>query len=240
VTEFTEDWKEPQCILVVLAHPDDPEFFCGGTLARWARLGHQIHYCLLTRGDKGHSDRSLSNEQVGQIREVEQQCAAEVIGVKSVRFFRYGDGFLHPGDEPRRDVVRVIRELKPNILLTSDPTHFYFEDRYINHPDHRAAGEITLDAFFPAANSPFYFPELLAEGLEPHPVDEVWLTLPVDPTVTIDVSQDWQTRLNALLCHKSQIGDEAEFRKRMVTWHSEDSTDEAPRFEEQFRRFIFK
>jgi len=181
-------WPEPQSILVILAHPDDPEFFCGATLARWARAGHRITYHLLTCGDKGFNDSTppdMTPDDLCRIRHEEQQAAAREIGVEAVHFL----------------------------------------DR----------AEVVLDAVFPAAGNKSYFPELLVEGYGPHMPREVWVSLTEQPNVTLDVTDTWPVKLRALLQHKTQIREEKAFIERMRARHTEDSTDEAPRYEEKFR-----
>ncbi len=235
MNEQPASWEPPQKILVILAHPDDPEFFCGATLARWARAGHEIHYLLLTCGDKG-GDPDTTPAELCLSRREEQQNAARVLGVRSVRFLDLEDGYLVPSLDLRRTVVRAIRREKPDILVTCDPTNLYPSSGYgLNHPDHRAAGQVVLDAVFPAAGNAHFFPELLDEGLQPHTPREVWVSLTAQPTVTLDVTDTWEIKLQALKEHRSQIGDPVEFEKRMRARHSEDSTDEAPRYEERFR-----
>jgi LmbE family N-acetylglucosaminyl deacetylase len=235
-----ENWETPKNILVVLAHPDDPEFFCGATLARWAADGHHISYCLLTCGDKGVRDRSSNPEDLCAIRQVEQRAAADVLGVEKVEFLSYPDGYLMPDLKLRRDIVRAIRLAKPDIVVTSDPTNLFVREGYINHPDHRYAGQAALDAVFPAAGNHLFFEELLCdEGIEPHGPKEVWVTLTSQPTLTIDVTDFWDTKIRALYEHASQIGDREKFTERMRSRHTEDSTPEAPRYEEKFRRIVF-
>jgi len=137
IVQAPDSWETPQKILVILAHPDDPEFFCGATLARWARAGHEIHYLLLTCGDKGFDDPTATSDHICAVRQAEQNAAAAIIGVKTVRFLDHEDGYLVPSIELRREVVRTIRQIKPDILVTCDPTHLFAGDYYINHPDHR-------------------------------------------------------------------------------------------------------
>ena len=137
LTDF-EGWTETKRILVILAHPDDPEFFCGATLARWAANGHTIHYCLLTCGDKGAPNGEIQPAELCSERLVEQKAAAAVIGAKNVRFLGFPDGYLIPSLDVRREVVRVIREEKPDLLMTCDPTMLYFSGNRLNHPDHRS------------------------------------------------------------------------------------------------------
>jgi LmbE family N-acetylglucosaminyl deacetylase len=136
-----EGWQDPQKILVILAHPDDPEFFCGASIARWTEAGHSVAYCLLTRGDKGTSDRSISPEELVKVRQAEQRRAAAVLGVSTIHFLEYPDGYLLPTLEVRRSIVRIIRTEKPQVIITCDPGNYFPRDVTINHPDHRAAGE---------------------------------------------------------------------------------------------------
>jgi len=234
-----ETWDSPQNILVILAHPDDPEFFCGGTLARWARAGHHITYQLLTCGDKGFNDSTpgdMTPDALCAIRHEEQIAAAKVIGVDAddVHFNDCPDGYLVPDINLRRDVVRMIRKFQPDILVTCDPQTL-FATYGINHPDHRAAGQAVLDAVFPAAGNPVFFPELLIEGHLPHTPAEVWCSLTMQPNVMLDITDTWDTKLEALLHHKTQIGEVDAFIGRMKSRRTEDSTDEHPRFEEKFR-----
>jgi len=229
-------WPEKQNILVILAHPDDPEFFCGGTLVRWAQAGHDIRYFLLTCGDKGRNDhnKDIPGDQLCEMRQAEEHAAASVIGVKSIHFLNRDDGTLVPDIALRRDVVKIIRQMKPDVLVTCDPQNL-FASYGLNHPDHRAAGQVVLDAVFPAAGNDLFFPELLAEGYQPHMPMEVWVSLTNQPDVTIDITDTWSVKLKALKEHKSQIGDPVKFEERMRSRHIEGSTDENPRFEEKFR-----
>jgi len=230
-------WEGSQNILVILAHPDDPEFFCGATLARWAKAGHHIIYQLLTCGDKGFNDSTpadMTSNALCALRHEEQKAAAAVIGAHAVHFMDQPDGYLVPDLTLRREIVRVIRKFKPDILLTCDPQTL-FATYGINHPDHRAAGQVVLDAVFPAAGNKEYFPELIQEGYEPHMPREVWCSLSMKPNTVIDVTDTWSTKLEALLNHKSQIGDAEKFKERIKTRRTEDSTEENPRYEEKFR-----
>ena len=232
-------WEETQKILVILAHPDDPEFFCGATLAIWAKAGHNIHYFLMTNGNKGGGP-DITPEQLVAIRQAEQQKAAEMIGAKSVNFMDLEDGYLVPSLDLRREIVRLIRREKPDVLVTCDPTLLYSWFGRVNHPDHRAAGQVVLDAVFPAAGNSHFFPELIDnENLQPHTPREVWVSLAANPTVTMEVTNAWEIKINALKEHKSQVGDLATFEQRMRARHTEDSTDIAPRYEEYFRVLKF-
>jgi len=239
MTTPEDKWIGLQNILVILAHPDDPDFFCGGSIARWIKQGHIVKYCLLTRGDKGFNDRTSSPETIALTRQLEQRAAAAILGVQKVTFLNYLDGYLVPGLEIRKEVVRIIRKEKPDILVTCDPTNLFPRPGAINHPDHRAAGQIVIDASFPASGNSFYFPDLLQEGLEPHSVKEVWLSVASQPNVTIDVTNYWGLKIQALHEHKSQIGNPQEFDQRMLSRKSPESTTENPRYEEKFYRIIF-
>jgi LmbE family N-acetylglucosaminyl deacetylase len=233
-------WETPQRILVVLAHPDDPEFFCGATIARWTQAGHEVIYWLLTCGDKGTSDRSLSPEQLCTLRHQEQRAAAAVLGVRDVNFLGFPDGYLVPDLTLRKEITRLIRKVRPDILVTCDPTTLYVGDNRLNHPDHRAAGQAALDAVFPPARDHLYFPDLLAdEGLEPHVVREVWVSGTLQPNVRLDVTDLWETKIRALYEHRSQIGDPQKLAERMRARLAPDATPEHPRYEENFRRIVF-
>ena len=202
-------------------------------------MGHQVRYCLLTRGDKGSNDRSVRSFDLAMQREVEQNAAAHELGVENVRFLDYEDGYLVPNLETRKRVTKIIREERPDIVLSSDPTNFFPNEASINHPDHRAAGQIVIEAVFPATGNPLYFPELLLEGLEPHSVKEVWLSLTSQPNVVIDVTTTWNEKIGALKHHISQIGDPVKLEERMRSRRTPDSSDENPKYEEKFRRFVY-
>lgn len=238
-TSLPDQWEKPQKILIILAHPDDPEFFCGATIARWTAAGHSVSYCLLTCGDKGTKDREITPEMLCSRRQSEQIAAAAVLGVRQVRFLNYPDGYLTADLHLRRDITRVIRQEQPDILVTCDPTNLYVRETLLNHPDHRAAGQAVLDAVFPAARDHLNFIELWRdENLEPHIVREVWVSAPKEPTVSLDVTEYWETKIRALYEHKSQIPDPQALAERIRARHTSDSTLENPRYEEYFRRLI--
>jgi LmbE family N-acetylglucosaminyl deacetylase len=232
-----EPWTSPQNILVILAHPDDPEFFCGATLAKWARAGHHITYVLLTCGDKGFNPTThpdMTPEKLCAIRHEEQYAAAKVIGAEAVHIFDHPDGYLVPDLKLRCEVVREIRRYKPDILVTCDPQNL-FAMYGINHPDHRAAGQVVIDAVFPAAGNIVYFPELLEEGFQPHMPREVWCSLTMQPNVSVDVTNVWDIKMQAILEHKTQVQDAEKLIERFKSRRTEDSTEENPRYEEKFK-----
>lgn len=206
---------EPDRVLLVLAHPDDPEFFCGATLAKWARAGKEIRYLLLTCGDKGSDDPAMTPEALCADRQVEQRAAAKVIGAQDVMFLSYRDGELMNTLDVRRAIVREIRRFKPRIVVTCDPTTYFRANAYINHTDHRTAGAAALDAVFPAAGNRMYFPELLKEGLEPHAPKEIWMSLTHEPNVWVDVDDTVEIKIAALREHKSQVKEPDALEKRM-------------------------
>jgi len=198
---------EGQSVLVVMAHPDDAEFGCGGTIARWAAAGKHINYVLCTSGDKGSSDITIPPFKIAQTRRVEQVNAAHALGAHDVVFLSYEDGTLRNTLELRRDIVREIRRFKPDAVICQDPTMRFGGNRYINHPDHRAAGDACLDAVYPSARDPHVFPQLLVEGFEPHKVKEVFMSTQQNPDVWIDVSDCFERKLEGLRQHTSQVGD---------------------------------
>jgi LmbE family N-acetylglucosaminyl deacetylase len=206
---------EPDRVLLVLAHPDDPEFFCGATLAKWARAGKAIRYLLLTCGDKGSDDPAMTPETLCADRQIEQRAAAKVIGAQDVMFLSYRDGELMNTLDVRRAIVREIRRFKPRIVVTCDPTTYFRANAYINHTDHRTAGAAALDAVFPAAGNRMYFPELLTEGLEPHAPKEIWMSLTHEPNVWVDVDDTVEIKIAALREHKSQVKEPDALEKRM-------------------------
>jgi LmbE family N-acetylglucosaminyl deacetylase len=234
---MNEEWTSPKKILVILAHPDDPEFFCGATIARWTDTGHSVSYWLLTCGDKGASDPDTNPGQLCGDRRSEQLAAATVLGVHEVSFMEFPDGYLVPDLQVRREVTRIIRMVRPDVLVACDPKTLYVGDNRINHPDHRAAGQVVLDAVFPAAGNPLYFPELLRdEGLQPHTPSEVWISLTLEPNVHHDVTDLWERKIRAIQQHVSQVGDPAKLAERMRSRFTADSNAENPRYEEVFRR----
>jgi len=225
-------------VLVVLAHPDDPEFYCGGTVARWGAEGREVCYCLLTRGDKGADDSDADPERMARLREAEQRAAAGVLGVREVIFLNHPDGYLVPDLQLRKEVAGVIRRLQPAIVVTCDPTNFFPSSTYINHPDHRAAGQATLDAVFPAAGSGMFFPELERDqGLKPHKVRQVYVAGAVYPNTAVDVTAYVDRKIAALREHKSQIREPEGLEERIRQWLLDpNSPPDAPRYVERFQR----
>jgi LmbE family N-acetylglucosaminyl deacetylase len=229
--------SEPETVLVVLAHPDDPEFFCGGTIGLWASQGKRIVYCLLTRGDKGSDDPGADPEALMAARTKEQLAAADVLGVADVIFLDYRDGEIQADDELRLQIARVIRQVKPDIFVTCDPTNFYPSRRRLNHIDHRAVGEAALDAVFPAARSGMYFPQLMEDGLAPHRVDHIYIAGAAQPDLTVDISSQFDRKIKAIGCHGSQVGDDlTALRERLEHYFLDaESPPDSQRYIERFR-----
>ena len=192
-------------VLVVVAHPDDAEFGCGGTVAQWVTEGHAVAYCIVTNGNKGSDEPSMTPDRLAALREEEQRAAARTLGVKDVRFLGYADGELEDTREARRDVVREIRRFQPERVVTQNP--FPSLNPYSGHRDHRHAGRLAVDAVYPYARDRLHFPELCAEGWPPHKVREIYLMGYPEPDVMVDVTATMEQKLAALRCHASQLRD---------------------------------
>ena len=201
-------------VLVVMAHPDDPEFGAGGTIARLAQEGKEVAYVVVTSGDKGSSEPDMVSDRLVVIREAEQRAAADVLGVKEVVFLRHTDGEVVPNLRLRRDITREIRRWRPDAVFTHNPTVFYTEGS-INHPDHRAVGEATLASVFPTARDRLNFLEQELEGLESHKVKYVYMSFDPGATAYVDISDSIETKIKSLYEHKSQIGNPEGLPKRI-------------------------
>jgi LmbE family N-acetylglucosaminyl deacetylase len=191
--------------LCIAAHPDDVEFYCGGTILKMTRRGVEVDLVLATSGDKGARDATKSRAKVARIREREQEAAAAVLGIRHVRFLRHPDAELVESLELRGEFVREIRATKPDVLLTFDPNVAY---RY--HPDHRVVGRVALDAAWPSARDPLTFPDAGA----PHETAEAWCFAGPNPTLEVDVAEVLNAKIDARLAHASQTGSAAALRHR--------------------------
>jgi len=198
-------------VLVVTAHPDDVDFGSAGTVAAFTSAGLEVTYCIVTNGEAGGSDRALPRSEMAALRQDEQRAAASVVGVSDVRFLGHPDGRVQATLDLRRDISRVIRQVRPERVITQSPERNW-DFIYASHPDHLAAGEAAVCAVYPDARNPFAHPELLeGEGLEPWTVPELWIMGPgageassrmaVETTATVD------RKVAALMCHKSQMTD---------------------------------
>jgi len=205
----------PWRALVVAAHPDDIEFGCAGTLARWVDEGAELTLCITTDGSTGTQDRELMGEPLREVRAGEAQRAADVIGARELIWLGYPDGYVEYTLDLRRDIARVFRRYRPHRFVVMDPTPT-IEDRFINHPDHRAVGQASLDVSMTAGTTPGIFPELLDEGLEPwRGLREVWIAGPAGGPVVVDISKTIDRKIDALLCHVSQVGEDG---SEIATW----------------------
>ena len=201
-------------VLVIAAHPDDSEFGAAGTVAKWIQEGRRVAYLVCTSGEKGTTDPTLTPEILIGIREEEQRAAARVLGVQEVVFLRQPDQGLEDTAEFRKYIARMIRTFRPDIVMTSDPYR-----RYIWHRDHRIIGQVVLDAVFPYARDRLAYPDLLAEGLVPHKVRELYFWGTEDINFRSDISATFDLKIAALRCHVSQVrefnrGDPAEWLRQ--------------------------
>jgi LmbE family N-acetylglucosaminyl deacetylase len=197
----------PESAMAIVAHPDDIEFSCVGTLARWAKAGARIRYVLCTSGDVGIAEPGMTRQRAAEIREAESLEAARVAGVRDVVFLREPDGMLQPTLDLRKKLVREIRRFRPEVVICSDPTVVWAGDNYINHPDHRAAGTAALDAVFPAAGQPHLFEELEEEGLTAHKTRKVYVTGWSQTDLYVNITETIDIKIAALRAHVSQMRD---------------------------------
>ena len=200
-------YYRPQRAMFIVAHPDDIEFSTAGTAARWVKEGATVCYVLCTSGDVGIAEAGMTKIRAREIREAEQQAAADVAGVQEVVFLREPDGMLENTLALRKRLVREIRRFKPEVVVTGDPTTLWTGPTYINHPDHRAAAGATIDAVFPAAGQPNLFEELAQEGLTAHKVRKVYVMNWSEPDLYVDISETIDLKIQALKQHASQLGD---------------------------------
>jgi LmbE family N-acetylglucosaminyl deacetylase len=227
-------------VLLVAAHPDDPEFSSAGTVAHWVRQGIEVIFVLATSGDKGTPDREMSGERLSSQREEEQRAAAARLGVETVEFLRFPDGELTPSLELRGAVTRMIRKYRPYAVLTHDPLSLFYANEFINHPDHRAVGLATVDAIYPTARDPLQFNEHIREGLEPHKVKELYLWGSEQANVLVDISDTMEDKIEALKCHKSQVGEATELAERIKMRASQAGEPHGVRYAEAFRRIVMR
>jgi LmbE family N-acetylglucosaminyl deacetylase len=195
----------PDRVLVVAAHPDDIEFGAAATVARWIAEGAEVRYLLVTRGDKGSDDPATDVEALAALREREQRAAADELGVAGVDFLSEPDGQVEPTLRLRERITRAIRELKPEVVMTHDPTVLFVNNEWVNHPDHRAVGQVTVDAVFPTARDPLNFREQIDAGLEPWKVAELFLWSTNEANQLVDVADTLERKIDALRHHASQF-----------------------------------
>jgi LmbE family N-acetylglucosaminyl deacetylase len=211
------DDRDVERILVITAHPDDVDFGAGGTVACWTDAGIEVVYCIVTDGDAGGFDPSIPRDEIGPLRRREQTAAAAELGVHELHFLGYPDGRLEASMELRRDLSRVIRKVRPQRVLTQSPERNY-RRIFASHPDHLAAAEAALCAVYPDARNEFTFTELMAEGLAPWAVGEVWLMGGPAPDRAVDVTDTFERKVKALLHHASQLPDPDGTQDRVRAW----------------------
>ncbi len=224
----------PERAMLIYAHPDDIEFSAAGTAARWAKAGCEVTYVVITDGNVGSHQEGLTSVEVAEMRRAEQEAAAKVASVQECVFLGYDDGLLQPTLELRKDLVRLIRKLKPEVVVCGDPTVFFPSNTRINHPDHRAAATAAIDAVFPAAEMPLLYPELEADGFTPHKVSYVLISNPVEPTFFIDISDTLDTKLEALREHHSQL-DGWDLEEPIRAWAADTGQKVGFKYAEAFR-----
>jgi LmbE family N-acetylglucosaminyl deacetylase len=218
VPDAAVDDAQIERVLAIVAHPDDVDFGSAGTIARWTDAGIDVSYCIVTDGDAGGSDPSISRADMGKLRQAEQTAAAQQVGVHDLHFLGYPDGRVEATIELRKDLARVIRMLRPDRVVCPSPERYYARPG-ASHPDHRAVGSAALDAVYPDARNPFAFPELLAdEKLEPWTVREVWISASPTPTHYVDITETFGRKIAALRSHASQISDPDELAGRLRGW----------------------
>jgi len=234
-----QDFPElkPKIVLGIAAHPDDLDFGASGTMASYAKAGAEVHYLILTDGSKGSSDLKMSPIELVKLREDEQKAAVDIIGGKSVQFLGYPDGGLEVTLDLKKQISKVIRTIKPDLVITMDPSMLYSSKRgFINHPDHRAAGQATLDAVFPLARDHLSFPELFADGYKPHITPSVLLINFDSRNYAVDITDTFETKMSALKAHSSQISNLDEIRGWMEAMSAESGDEYGYKLAESFIR----
>jgi LmbE family N-acetylglucosaminyl deacetylase len=227
-------------VLAISAHPDDLDFGCAGTLALWARSGAELWYLICTSGDKGSDDPRLPRRQIALTRQEEQRAAARLVGVREVVFLGFPDGELQNDDKLRKELVRWIRRIRPDVVLCQDPGNRSFENPYVSHRDHRMAAEAAFDALYPACGNPHFFPELLEQGLGPHKVREVLFFGTHSPNFWQDITQVMDLKIQAVLCHRSQVADPGLMEQFLRRRFAEVGKQAGCPYAEPFRRLLLQ
>jgi LmbE family N-acetylglucosaminyl deacetylase len=231
VAELLSD--TPSVALAIYAHPDDPDVAAGGALARWAAEGAEVHVCICADGDKGSSDPALAAATLVATRRAETACAGRTLGVAAHHWLGFADGELDDGPALRAELVGLIRRVRPDVVVSADPTAVFFGQRYVNHRDHRAVGWAALDAVTPAAGNARYFPDRGAA----HQVGALYLSGTLEPDVWVDIGAWIDVKASAVACHETQIGDSGEWLRRVVRQRAEEGGQQAGvRYAEGFRR----
>lgn len=224
----------PARAMVIMAHPDDAEFLCSGTVAKWCAEGWDVIYVLATGGDKGTHDPEMHPEKLAAIREAEQRAACRVLGVRECVFLGYPDGFTLDEHEFRGQIVRLLRQYRPDVVITWDAFRGTF-----NHRDHRTVGTVTSDAIYPLVRDRLFYPAHEDDGLESHQVNEVLLAGADKPDYVVDITAHWETKIEAIVCHASQVNGRT---KEDFVKEREEREKENPGqpIEERFRRWSIR
>ncbi|HMA34484.1 MAG TPA: PIG-L deacetylase family protein [Chloroflexia bacterium] len=231
----------PTTVLLIAAHPDDPEFSSAGTIAQWVAAGLHVVYVLVTSGDKGTADKAMTNARLSSAREQEQLAAAHEVGVDEVVFLRFPDGLVQPDLRLRGEITRQIRRYRPYAVLVHDPLTLFYNNQFINHPDHRAVGTATVDAIYPTARDPLQYPEQITEeGLEPHKVKEIYLWGSDQANVVSDISAVLDKKIAALRHHATQVGPAEELADRIRTRAGETGALAGVPYGEAYRRVVMR
>ena len=213
---MTKNLKAPKNVLAIFAHPDDMDFSSSGTIAKWAKKGAEVTYLVCTDGGKGSEDPGMTPKKLSLLRQKEQRAAAKIVGVKNVIFLTHKDGELVVDLKLKESISKVIRQKKPDLVITLDPTFLYSVKRgFINHSDHRAAGQAAIDAVFPLARDRLNFPHHEKQGLASHKVKTLLLVAMEDPTHCEDITGTLDVKLETLKAHASQVVADSVFEKRV-------------------------
>lgn len=227
----------PASALAIYAHPDDPEVSCGGTLARWAASGAEVHVVVCTTGDKGSSDPTVDPQRLAERRAGEVARATAALGVAHHHLLGHPDGEIDDDPVLRGELVSLLRQVRPEVVVCPDPTAVFFGRHYVNHRDHRVVGWAALDATAHAAGLPRYFPETGA----PHQAAAAYLSGTLEPDVWVDIAATVEIKGDALLCHESQLGETSEWLRTVVRERAEEAGRIAGvRYAESFRRLVFR
>jgi LmbE family N-acetylglucosaminyl deacetylase len=229
----------PPRAMFIFAHPDDIEFVAGGTAALWAKHGSEIVYVMVTDGNVGSHEEEMTTDKLIETRRNEQRKAAEIAGVRECIFLGHHDGLVEATLSLRKELVRLIRQHKPNAVVCFDPTDFFISETYINHPDHRAVGKAAIEAVFPATEMRLLYPDLEAEGLTPHKPNYIYVTSSDSSNYYVDVTEVMDIRLEALKQHKSQFGD-WDPSEMVFEWNSEAGKKVGVKYAESYRRITLK
>lgn len=229
------DFYVPESAMAIYAHPDDIEFACAGSMARWAIAGARISYIIITNGDVGIADPDISKEEVVRIRQEESRAAANIAGATEVVFMGEHDGMLQPTMDLRKRLVREIRRFKPEVIITGDPTAVFVSDSYINHPDHRAAATVAIDAIFPAAGQPNLFEEIEhEEGFSAFKPRHLYVSTWDEVTHYVNIEDTINTKVKALQAHVSQMQD-WDPETHIKDWAADRANGKEMKYAEAFR-----